>query len=718
MRPKLAAGNTTANSKQMQYVIGVDIGGTFTDCVTTDSEGTVTLGKALSTPEDFSIGAIDAVRDAAKKLGLKNEAELLAATKFFFHACTVGDNTLITRSGAKTGLIMTKGFADTLLMMRGRTTDGLTEEETFHVSALSKPDPIVPRSLIAEVRERIDYKGSVLVQLAAQEAEQVIASLIAKGAESVGLCLLWSISNDQHEKLLAEIIRQRDPSMHISLSSQVAPFLGEYERTATTAFNAYIGPKIAAYLLKLDTKLRENGLHREPLVMQSYGGVLGIADTCKNAVGTIESGPASGVLGSLFIARRMDISNILATDMGGTTFKVSVIRDGVVEKDYKPTILRYQIFLTKIWVESIGAGGGSIVWIDPESNLLKVGPNGAGANPGPVCYGLGGKEPTVSDADLVLGYLNEDYFLGGKMRLGKEAAFKAIEEKVAKPLGMDVIEAASGIYKIINSHMSDLIRKATVERGYDPRDFTLFAYGGAAPIHAARYAAELGVRQVIVPLTASVHGAMGLIGSDVVYEYGKSDHLIVPGDLDRINAHFSVLVGKAIADLRSAGFEEQGIKITRSLDIRYRYQVHELNVPLASGTAKISAAEMEQVYSRFDELYEQTYGAGSGYRDAGKEIMVFRVIAVGEIEKPNIRSYPANKVSADHSLKGKREIYFDEYGRFNSTKIYDFSRIAPGTEISGPAIIETPITTIVINPNDSATIDEFLNVRIAVANSV
>lgn len=706
-----------ANFEQMQYVIGVDIGGTFTDCVTTDSEGTVTLGKALSTPEDFSIGAVDAVRDAARNLGLKSERELLAATKLFFHACTVGDNTLITRSGAKTGLIMTKGFADTLLMMRGRTTDGLTEEETFHVSALSKPEPIVPRSLIAEVSERIDYKGSVLVKLEAQEAERAIKSLVAKGAESVGVCLLWSISNDEHERFLAETVKRHDSSIHVSLSSHVAPFLGEYERTATTAFNAYIGPKIAAYLEKLDSALRDQGLKREPLVMQSYGGVLGIADTCKNAVGTIESGPASGVLGSLFVAKRMGVANILATDMGGTTFKVSVIRDGIVEKDYKPTILRYQIFLTKIWVESIGAGGGSIVWIDPESNLLKVGPKGAGANPGPVCYGLGGSEPTVSDADLILGYLNEDYFLGGKIRLSKETAFKAIEEKIARPLGMDVIEVASGIYRIINSHMSDLIRKATVERGYDPRDFTLFAYGGAAPVHAARYAAELGVRQVVVPLTASVHGAMGLIGSDVVYEYGKSDHLIVPGDLDRINANFSLLVGKAIADLRSAGFDERIIKVTRSLDIRYRYQVHELNVPLASGTRPISADEMDQVYTRFDELYEQTYGAGSGYRDAGKEIMVFRVIAVGEIEKPNIKRYPVKKESADSSLKGKREIYFDEYSRFISTNVYDFSRMTSGTEISGPAIIETPITTIVINPNDSATIDEFLNVRIAIANT-
>jgi N-methylhydantoinase A len=451
--------------------------------------------------------------------------------------------------------------------------------------------------------------------------------------------------------------------------------------------------------------------------MQSYGGVLGVADTCKNAVGTIESGPASGVVGTLFTANRIGLSNILATDMGGTTFKVSVIRNGTVEKDYKPVILRHQLFLTKIWVESIGAGGGSIAWIDADSGLLKVGPQGAGADPGPVCYGLGGDEPTVSDADLVLGYLNPDYFLGGKLRLHKETALTAVERRIAKPLGMDVIEAASGIYRIINSHMGDLIRKATVERGYDPRDFTVFAYGGAAAVHAARYAAELGVKQVIVPLTASVHGAMGLISSDVVYEYGKSDHLLVPADLDRINGIFSCLVAEAITDLRSAGFNEGAIRVTRSIDIRYRYQVHELNVPFRSGTRQISADEMDELYHRFDELYEQTYGAGSGYREAGKEIMVFRVVAVGELDRPAIRKYVTRDEPVSHAIKGQREAYFEEYRRFVRTDIYDFDRMSPGAVISGPAIIETPITTIVVNPNDTAAIDEFRNVRISIQHS-
>lgn len=701
----------------MEYVVGVDIGGTFTDCVALDDEGTVTLGKALSTPEDFSIGAMDAVRDAARNLSLQSERELLASTRFFFHACTVADNTLITRSGPKTGLIATKGFGDMILIMRGRTTEGLTQTEAFHASAQSKPDPIVPKPLIEEVSERIDYKGSVLIKIDPADAENAIRNLVAKGVESIGVSLLWALSNDSHEQAIARIVRENYPSVYLSLSSEVAPFLGEYERTATTVFNAYVAPKIAAYLQRLKTALKEKCLKHEPLVMQSYGGVLGIDDACKSAVGAIESGPASGVVGSRFIGQRIGIPNILATDMGGTTFKVSVIRDGVVEKDYKPVILQYQIFLTKIWVESIGAGGGSIVWIEPESGLLKVGPQGAGANPGPVCYGLGGSEITVSDADLVLGYLNEDWFLGGKMRLYKEKALEVLEEKIAKPIGMSVVEAASGIYRIINSHMGDLIRKATVEKGYDPREFTLFAFGGAAPVHAGRYAAELGIKQIVVPLTASVHGATGLVSSDVVYEYGKSDHLFVPADVKRVNENFSGLVNKAIRNLRAAGFKDENMLILRSLDMRYRNQVHELNVPLRPGIAEVSESEIEEAYARFDELYEQAYGPGAGYREAGKEIMVFRVVATGELKKPNLRSYRIDIKSPDRGLKGERKVYFEEYKDFVPTKIYDFGRLAPGSEISGPAIIETPVTTMVINPKDRAAVDEFLNVRIYLQDS-
>ncbi len=696
----------------MEYIVGVDIGGTFTDCVVIDENSKICLGKALSTPDDFSNGVIDALRDTAKRLGLADEGELIPRIKYFFHACTVGENTLITRSGARTALITTKGFGDTILIMRAKVMEGLTEAEASHISALTKPESFVAKTMIDEVTERIDYKGDEIIKLDVNEAKQVIDKLIAGGAESVAISLLWSISNDRHEKALAAMVKAKYPSVHVSISSHVAPLLGEYERTATTVFDAYIGPRISAYLQNLLQALKEKGCREKPLVMQAYGGVLSMEATSKNAVGTIESGPAAGVLGSKFLGDLSGETNILATDMGGTTFKVGIIRDSVVEKEYAPVILRYNILSPKIWIESIGAGGGSIAWIDAETGLLKVGPQGAGAKPGPVCYRVGGTEPTVSDADLVLGYLNDGYFLGGRMKLDKPAALAAIRDKIAKPLGIDETAAANGIYRIANSHMSDLVRRATVERGNDPRNFALFAYGGAGPVHAGRFAAELGIKKVVIPATASVQGAMGLISSDVVHQFSKSDRLLVPVDLDRVNANYAALCRQAFEELYAAGFKSDDIKIIRSVDMRYRYQVHELNVCFPPGVSPITEKDMAQLDSQFDALYEKAYGQGSGYAEAGKEITTFRVDAVGQLRRPNIKKEPIRKMAARDARKGSRDVYFEEYGKFVATDIYDFERMNPGIEVPGPAIIETPVTTIVVNPETRAEMDAFRNVLV------
>ena len=701
----------------MNYNIGVDIGGTFTDCVVVDEAGELTIGKALSTPDNFAEGVFNAVRDAAHNLGMDNEGTLLNSTNLFFHGCTVGDNTLLTHSGAKTGLITTKGFADTILMMRGRITEGLTETEASHFYALRKPEPIVPRSLIGEVTQRTDYKGAIVVNLDEEEGKKVIDALVSSGVEAIAISLLWSISNDVHEKTLESIIKSRYPSIFLSLSSEVAPFLGEYERTITTVLSAYIGPTILSYLISLRDVLHTKGLKKDPLIMQAYGGVLGIDECVRRGVGLVESGPAAGVVGSQFFGARIGQPNILVTDMGGTTFKVSLVREGKIEKNYSPVILRHPVLATKIWVESIGAGGGSIGWIDREKGLLKVGPQGAGAKPGPVCYGLGGTEPTVADADLILGYLNENYFLGGRIELDKQAALDAMESKIAKPLKMSVVEAASGIYRITNAHMADLMRRGTVERGYDPRDFVLFVTGGAAPVHCARYAAELGIKEVIIPSTSAVHGGLGLLASDVVFEYGKAARFLFPPDLSIVNDHFARLMKTAVQDLNKMDFREQEIVIVRSVDIRYRFQSHELNVELSPGTKEITTQALESLDNAFDELYQQSYGPGSGYREAGKEITAFRLRAVGKIQRPNIKQYERTKGSSESAVKGKRDVYFEEPATFVSTPLYDFARMRPGMEINGPGIIESTVTTIVVNPGDTAVMDEFQNVRLLIHSS-
>jgi N-methylhydantoinase A len=443
--------------------------------------------------------------------------------------------------------------------------------------------------------------------------------------------------------------------------------------------------------------------------MQAYGGMLSIEATSQKSIGTLESGPAAGVVGSKFIADLIGEPNVLATDMGGTTFKVSLVRKGVIERDFQPVFERYNILAPKIWVASIGAGGGSIAWIDQKAGLLKVGPRGAGAVPGPVAYGLGGTEPTVCDADLVLGYLNPNYFLGGRLTLEKEKALATIEERIARPLGMGATEAAGGIFRIINAHMSDLIRRCTVERGHDPREFAMVAIGGSAPVHAARCALQLGMRKVVIPLTASVHAATGLISADVTYEYGMSDHAVAPLDARRLNGNFDQLCSRALEDLTNAGFHRDNMAIYRSVDMRYRYQVNELNVPL-SGTAPLEGADLEDLYARFDELYEQSYGKGSGYPEAGKEMLSLRVTAVGKLAKPTVLKNAVKPASLREAQKATREVYFEESGDFISTNIYDFDHLSPGTSIAGPAIIETPVTTIVVNPKDHAEMDEYRNI--------
>jgi N-methylhydantoinase A len=700
----------------VEYVVGVDIGGTFTDCAVVDEDGNITIGKALSTPGDFSQGVIAALQEAAKKLEFSTEDELVQSARLFLHACTIGENTLFVREGANTGLIATRGFGDTIFIMRGKITEGLNEAEASHMSALTKPEAYLRPDQVIEVDERVDSAGRVVVPLDEEAVTRSIEGLVAQGVDSLAVALLWSTANDLHERTIGRILQERFPDVHATLSSEVAPYVGEFERTATTVFNAYIAPKISGYLNNLDRLLKQKGLRQEPLIMQAYGGVLDVETTSKNAIGTIESGPSAGVVGSAYLGEIIGEKNILAADMGGTTFKVSVIRNGEIERENNPVLLRHRILSPKIWVESIGAGGGSIARVDSETGLLKVGPQGAGANPGPVCYGVGGTEPTVSDADLVLGYLNKDNFLDGRMTLDEAAARKSIDDTIAQPLGMSVTEAAHGIFAIANAHMSDLMRRATVERGYDPRDFVLFAYGGAGPVHSARFAVDLGVSQVLVPATASVHCAAGLIGSNVMRQYGMTDFLTVPLSAERVNSNFSKMCAQALEDLAASGFNTDDVSIRRSVDMRYRYQVHELNVSVKDGLEEITEQDLEELYRRFDDLYEQSYGKGSGYAEAGKDVVTFRVDAVSILKKPEIRRANAGGQDSSTALRGQRPIYFEEYGDYRPTNLYDFKSMTPGMRVRGPAIIETPVTTIVVNPHDEAEIDPYCNIRIFIGS--
>ena len=412
----------------------------------------------------------------------------------------------------------------------------------------------------------------------------------------------------------------------------------------------------------------------------------------------------AGVIGSKYVADLLGHANVITTDMGGTSFDIGLISEGAAEPALETIIDQYHLLVPMIGVTSIGAGGGSIAWVEPVTNRLRVGPNSAGAEPGPVCYDAGGTEPTVTDADLVLGYLNPDYFLGGQMKLNREKAAQAIKTKIADPLGMDLMEAAAGINAIVNAHMADLIRSVTVGRGYDPRRFVLFAYGGAGPVHATAYGKE--AMGVIIPVTASVHSAMGALASDIVHPYQVGVPMQAPADVDRFNQVFADLDSRALHDLQRDGFSQEEMTLSRFVDMRYSRQVHGVRTPCPDG--KLKAGDLEKVYSTFETLYERLYGKGAAYREAGMQITTFRVEARGSIARPALTKYRMSSSDPSGASKLSREAFFNVGPVM--VDIYDFERLQAGNVVPGPAIIESPITTILIDSDQTGRLDEYLNV--------
>src|SRR5581483_6110297 len=457
--------------------IGVDTGGTFTDLVLLRPDGSVETAKRPSTPGNFAAGVMDVVEQAED-----GDRTLLAEAGYFYHGTTVATNAMITGAGAKIGFVTTAGHRDALPIMRiiGRSA-GRSETELKQYSYTDKPQPIVPKPRIKEVFERVDHAGRVVVPLNETSARKAARELVAEGVEAVGVCFLWSFKNRAHEQRMREIVLEEAPDIHVSISSDIVPAMREYERSATTAVNAYLAPLLTSYLHRLEQELQREGLRSSLFVMQSLGGAMRADDAEQRAVNTLVSGPAGGVIAARYLGSKLGHRNIICADVGGTSFDVALIVDGEPIITSTTDVNQYTLLVPTIDIVSIGAGGGSIAWVD--LGRLRVGPQSAGADPGPACYGRAGVDPTVTDADVVLGYVDPTYFLGGEIALDAELAARAIRERVAEPLGMSVAEAAAGIVEIANQHMSDLIRKLTIERGYDPRDFVVYAFGGAGPLH-------------------------------------------------------------------------------------------------------------------------------------------------------------------------------------------------------------------------------------------
>ena len=694
-----------------RYVVATDVGGTCTDAVLFAAGEPVRLGKALSTPPDFADGVLAAVAAAAEGMGIATDA-LLAETGLFVHGSTVVDNTLLTRTGASTGLITTEGFEDTLTITRGAygRWAGLTEDGIKHPVATDRAPALVPGTRTRGVPERVDYKGAVLRPLDEDSTRAAIRALVEDaGVDALAVSFLWSFYNDAHERRVGDLIREIAPSVYVTLSSEIAPVPGEYERASTTVINAYAGRIARDYVTTLQALLKARGYDGPLLVMQGYGGLLPAEEAAGRAVGMLECGPAAGVIGSRHLGQLMDDDDIIACDMGGTTFKVGVIQGGAIDYAREPMVDRYHYVAPKIEVVSIGAGGGSIVALDPVTGVPGVGPASAGARPGPVCYGLGGTEPTLTDVMLLVGYMDPGTFLGGTITLDAQAARRAFEEKVARPLAMSVEEAAIGIYRIAAAQITDLIHEITVERGLDPRDFVLHAFGGSCGLLCGVFGAELGVKRIVVPHTASVNAAFGLLAADIVHEYSVTRTLPADSPAEEINAIYAPMVERARAQLAAEGFADDAIALDWSVDLRYGRQVHEVTTPVAGG-GPMDDAGVARLAADFEALYERKFGKGSAYRAAGMEMTMFRLSARGLVERPPIERTPPGDGDPAPALIGRRDIFVEAAGALAPADIYDFERLAPGNVVAGPAVIHTPITTIVLQAGQAGRMDPYRNI--------
>src|SRR5918994_1358642 len=586
------------------YIIGVDTGGTFTDVVVLADTGEVWTAKASTTPDDFSRGVMDAVGEAARTVGVET-ADLLARTTLFKHGSTVATNALITHSGCKVGVITTKGFEDTTEIMRaiGRV-DGLSDDEIKHVTWITKPEPFVPRERIIGVRERMDYQGNEIVPLNWDDVMAAIRRLIHdEKVDAIAVSLMHAWVNPQHENEIRALTAEADPHRKVywSFGSSLSQVAGEYARANTAILNSYLGPTVERYLKGLEAKLASGGLKGPLLIMQGNGGVAHREHV--SAIANLQSGPAGGMIASAYIAGLLKHRNVITTDMGGTSFDVGLITEGYWRYAQEPLVERFRMLQPIIDIESIGAGGGTIAQVEAETGRLLVGPRSAGASPGPVCYDGGGAQVTVTDADLALGIIDPNYFLGGKKRLNKERALNAIEKRIARPFKFKVHEAAAGIYDIVNAKMSDLIRRQVVRTGYLPEEFVIYAFGGAGPVHAAGFAAELGIKQIYIFATSPVFSAFGAAAADVIHTRVMSCQYILPADPAVINQRLDAIEEEIGAAMTGQGFKRNQVEFRRFFTMRYRRQTAGVEMPLS--WERFSAKRMGEMQNAFENKYEE-----------------------------------------------------------------------------------------------------------------
>jgi N-methylhydantoinase A len=668
------------------YRIGIDVGGTFTDLVAVDAAGRVTLAKAPSTAADQSIGVIDGLQRLAEALGVERGA-LLAQTERIVHGTTVATNALLERKGARVGLLTTEGHRDVLEMREGLKDDRYDLRQP-------PPEPLVPRQLRLGVRERMRADGRVETPLDPGSLNAAIAALARAEVEAVAVCYLHVWRDDRHERETAAALRAALPAAYVSLSSAVFPQIKEYERICTTVVNAYVGPALERYLGRLETRLVEAGYRGPVLIVQSHGGVATIADAVRLAAGGVLSGPAGGVAGSRHAARLIGQPDLILFDMGGTSTDISLVVGGAAQIASDRRLAGQRVALQALDIVSIGAGGGSIAKVDA-GGVLHVGPESAGADPGPACYGQGGTAATVTDANLVLGLLDPDGFLGGRARLDRGAAEAAVD-RIAAALGVERMAAAEGIRRVIDARMAEGIRLVSVRRGVDPRRFAMLAFGGAAGLHVTAIARQLGLSRVVVPRLAAVLSAWGMLTSDLRYEVARS-HIGDASQLDAaaLRALFDELEGEGRQRLAAASFEGPA-QVHRSADMRYGEQIFEVNVAL-DGIDWAAPDLLAQLAAAFHRRHEELYTYAMPDQEA--VLVNARVAVVGALPDPPQEPAVADRPPA--APRARRRIYL---AGWRDVPIFDLDALASAQTIAGPAVIEAATTTVLLRPGDRAQV--------------
>jgi N-methylhydantoinase A/acetophenone carboxylase len=704
--------------------INIDIGGTFTDCFTI-VDGNVATTKAPTTPYNLSVGFMRAIRDSARSLGLSVE-ELLKSVDLVIYSTTVAMNTLLQRTGPKLGLLVTEGFEDIIPVGKGSSwADGVTVGEIRNVSRIQKPEPLIPREMTRGVKERIDSSGKIMRPLDTEDFLSKLQYLVDRGAMGFVVCFLWSFLNPAHEKRVKEIIRHEYPdyylgSMPVVLSSEVLPKQFEYTRAVTTVLDAYLHQSMWEQLSGTGDELRDYGYQRPLMMVHNSGGMAEIFHTA--TIQTYNGGPVAGLIGGAHLGKIQGYKNVVVSDMGGTSFDLGTIVAGSTRfYQFRPVIGRWWVDITMLETSSIGAGGGSVAWINPVlGNRLEVGPQSAGSMPGPAAYDLGGVQPTVTDADVVLGYINPGYYHGGRMRLNKEKAIASIKEKIAGPLNIEVEEAAMLMKKIVDANMGDVIHKETALRGYDPADFILFAIGGAGPTHCCGYGFRAGMSKIVVFPFSAVFCAFGSATMAVkhIYEQTRRVPLIAPmtmkylEDCGEFNEVVAELQNRAIAVIEDEGFKAEDIIFTLELDMKYGGQLssHRASSPRLRLKGEEDA---RAVYEEFEREYSELYSPYSVYPKGGVEIYNFVLQATVPRPIPELPTYPGKEKSPPKgAMKGKRPTYWEECSGFHDTPIYEQKSLETDNIIDGPAIIEAENTTTVLPPGVKLMVDRYHNLVI------